>query len=128
LLRRLLRRLARRLARWLRLLPLPERSVVPVWAGAICVNLAILSASCFVNLCLCLANPMMRPARWAPIRVGLASFHPTENGCPCRERATPGLGLRWTGVGGVLGTVSRSATGTGFILPEMFGTSGERGA
>ena len=33
-----------------RLLPLPERSVVPVWAGATCVNFAILFASCFVNL------------------------------------------------------------------------------
>jgi hypothetical protein len=87
LLRRLLRRLARRLALRLRLLPLPERSVVPAWAGAICVNLAILSASCFVNLCLCLANPMMRSARWAPIRAGLASSHPIEkSGCPCRER------------------------------------------
>jgi hypothetical protein len=79
LLRRLLRRLAPRLARRLRLLPLPERSVVPVWAGAICVNFAIPFASCFVNLvnlCLCLTNPMMRPARWAPIRAGLASSHP----------------------------------------------------
>ena len=66
-----LRRLLRR-----RLLPLPERSVVPVWAGAICVNLAILFASCFVNLCLCLTNPMMRLARWAPTRAGLASSHP----------------------------------------------------
>jgi len=51
LLRRLLRRLARRLARRRRRpLPLPERSVVPVWAGAICVNFAILFASCFINL------------------------------------------------------------------------------
>jgi hypothetical protein len=50
LLRRLLRRLALRLARRLRLLPpLPERSVVPVWAGAICVNFAISFASCFVE-------------------------------------------------------------------------------
>jgi hypothetical protein len=40
-----LRRLLRR-----RLLPLPERSVVPVWAGAICVNLAISFASCVVKL------------------------------------------------------------------------------
>ncbi len=74
-----MRRLARRLARRLRLLPLPERSVVPVWAEAIGVNLAIFSASCVVNLCLCLTNPMMRPARWAAIRAGLASSHPTKN-------------------------------------------------
>ncbi len=87
MLRRLLRRLARRPARRRRLLPLPERSVVPVCAGAICVNLAIVFASCFVNLCLCLTNPMMRPAPWSPIRAGLAYSHPTEiSGCPCRER------------------------------------------
>jgi hypothetical protein len=51
----LLRLLCLRLRRLLRLrlrrlLPLPEWSVVPVWAGAICVNFAILFASCFVNL------------------------------------------------------------------------------
>ena len=53
MLRRLLRlRLRLRLRRPARrrLLPLPERSVVPVWAGVICVNLTILFASCVVNL------------------------------------------------------------------------------
>ena len=50
MLRRLLRRLALRLALRLRLLPLPERSVVPVWAGAICVNFAISFASRVVDL------------------------------------------------------------------------------
>jgi len=49
LLRRLLRSLARRLA-LRRLLPLPERSVVPVCAGAICVNFAIPFASRVVDL------------------------------------------------------------------------------
>jgi hypothetical protein len=49
LLRRLARCLARRLARR-RLLPLPERSVVPVCAGAICVNFAIPFASRVVDL------------------------------------------------------------------------------
>ncbi len=71
----LLRRLRlRRLRLRRRLLPLPERSVVPAWAGAICVNLAILFASRFVNLCP--TNPMMRPGGWAAIRAGLASSHP----------------------------------------------------
>ena len=51
----LLRLLCLRLRRLLRLrlrrlLPLPEWSVVPVWAGAICVNLAISFASCVVKL------------------------------------------------------------------------------
>jgi hypothetical protein len=72
----LLRRLRlRRLRLRRRLLPLPERSVVPACAGAICVNLAVLFASRFVNL-VCPTNPMMRPARWEAIRGGLASSHP----------------------------------------------------
>jgi hypothetical protein len=50
LLRHLLRRLARRLALRRRLLPLPERSVVPVCAGAICANFAISFASRVVDL------------------------------------------------------------------------------
>ena len=50
MLRRLLRSLARRLALRRRLLPLPERSVVPVCAGAICVNFAIPFASRVVDL------------------------------------------------------------------------------
>jgi hypothetical protein len=47
----LLRRLLRRLLRLRRRLlpPLPERSVVPVCAGAICVNFAISFASCVVE-------------------------------------------------------------------------------
>jgi hypothetical protein len=46
----LLRRLRLRRRRLLRLLPpLPDRSVVPALAGAICVNLAIPFASCLLE-------------------------------------------------------------------------------
>ena len=57
--------------------PLPERSVVPALAGAICVNFAIPFASCFVEP-IDLTNPMMRPARWDSIRGRLGSSHPRK--------------------------------------------------
>ncbi len=73
----MLRRLRlRRRRRLLRLLPpLPERSVVPALAGAICVNFAIPFASCFVEL-INLTSPMMPPGGWAAIRGRLGSSHP----------------------------------------------------
>ena len=46
---RLLRLRLRRLRRRRLLRPLRERSSVPAWAGAICVNFVIFAASCFTE-------------------------------------------------------------------------------
>ena len=54
--------------------PLPERSVVPALAGAICVNFAIRFASWFVEP-IDLTDPMMPPGGWAFVRGRLGSSH-----------------------------------------------------